>query len=44
MHEVFLLNVKILKILSHVLRNYLKNENQNTFGVIKNQVFSLKKC
>ena len=38
MHGLFLSNQKLLKILNYVLRKYLKNENQNTFGVIKNQL------
>ena len=32
---------KLLKILNRVLRKYLKKENQNTFGLIKNQFFFL---
>ena len=46
MHGLFLLNLKKLsKILNHVLKKYLKNENLNTFGLIKNQLHSsVKKC
>ena len=44
MHGFFLLNLKKYKILNHVLRKYLKNENQNTFGLIKNHLSFLKKC
>ena len=35
---------KKYKILNLVSKRYLKNENLNIFGVIKNQLFSLKKC
>ena len=44
MHGDFLLKVKKNKILSHVFKTYLNNENLNTFGVIKKALFSLKKC
>ena len=44
MHGLFLLNQKLLDILNHVSKKYLNNENQNIFGLIKNQLFSLKKC
>ena len=40
----FPIKSKKLKILNHVLKKYLKNENLNTFGVIKNQLSFLKKC
>ena len=40
----FPLKSKLLKILNHVLKKYLKKENLNIFGQIKNQLFSLKKC
>ena len=40
----FPIKSKLLKILNHVLKKYLNNENLNTFGVIKNHLFSLKKC
>ena len=32
------------QILNHVFKKYLKNENLNSYGVIKNLLFSLKKC
>ena len=32
------------KTLNPVLKKYLKKTNQNLFGVIKNQLFYLKKC
>ena len=44
MHGVFLLNLKKYQISNHVLKKYLKDENQNTFGQIKNWLFFLKKC
>ena len=44
MHGFFLLNQKLFKISDHVSKKYLNNENQNIFGLIKNQLFSLKKC
>ena len=44
MHGVFLLNLKKYQILNHVSKKYLKKENLNSYGVIKNQLFSLKKC
>ena len=40
----FPIKSKKYQILSHDLKKYLKNENQNIFGQIKNQLFSLKKC
>ena len=43
-HGLSLLNLKKYQILNHVLKKYLNNENLNTFGVIKNQLFFLKKC
>ena len=30
---------KTIKILNHVLKKFLKKENQNTFGLMKNQFF-----
>ena len=39
-----LLNLKKYKTLNLVSKKYLKKENQNIFGEIKNQPFSLKKC
>ena len=35
---------KKYKILNPVLKKYLRITNLNTFGVIKNQLFYLKKC
>ena len=43
-HGVFLLNLKKYQILNHVLKKYLKKENLHIFGLIKNRLFSLKKC
>ena len=39
----FTIKSKKYKILNLVSKRYLKNENLNTFGVIKNQLFSQKK-
>ena len=44
MHGHFLLKVKKYRILNHVLKKYLKNENLNSYGVIKKVHFSVKKC
>ena len=35
---------KKYKILNLVLKKYLKKTNQNSYGQIKNQPFSVKKC
>ena len=40
----FPLKSKKYKILNLVLKKYLKKANQNLFGQIKNQLFSVKKC
>ena len=40
----FPIKSKKYQILNHVLKKYLKKENLNSYGVIKNQLFSLKKC
>ena len=44
MHGFFLLNLKKYQILNHVLKKFLKKENLNLFGQIKNLLFSLKIC
>ena len=44
MHGVFLLNQKLLKILNHVFKRYLKNENLHIFSQIKKVAFFQKKC
>ena len=36
--------IKSKKILNRFLKKFLNNENQNIFGLIKNQLFSLMKC
>ena len=43
-HGVFLLNLKKYRILNLVFKRYLKKENLNLYGVIKNLLFSQKKC
>ena len=40
----FPIKPKKYQTLNHVFKRYLKNEDQNIFGLIKNQLFSLKKC
>ena len=40
----FPIKSKKYQILNHVLKKYLKNEYLNSYGVIKNLLFSLKKC
>ena len=44
MHGAFLLNLKKYQISNHVLKKFLKKENQNIFGVIKKVLSSVKKC
>ena len=40
----FPIESKKYQILNLVLKKYLKKTNQNTYGVIENQHFSVKKC
>ena len=40
----FSIKSKTMKEINLVLKKYLKNENLNLYEVIKNQLFSLKKC
>ena len=40
----FPIKPKKYQILNHVFKKYLKNENLNSYGVIKKAHFSVKKC
>ena len=40
----FPLKTKTVKEINNVSKEFLKNVNQNIFGLIKNQLFSLNKC
>ena len=43
-HSHFLLNLKKYRILNNVSKKYLKKENINLYGLIKNLLSFLKKC